>query len=414
MGANLFTLRKFVRQEIDDPAPLRKPGPTISFQHDGGFNQTTSFQDSSEDFVTLGIVVGDVIFNLTDGGSLATIRAITSNIGTNDVLEVDSIDGGNQNEYNPNDICYIYDRHAQKGLDGTRFIDSEVLDALNQAQKQVARKFGGVQKSDVHQDIKVQTKIPIDNVVSTLVVGETVTGANNGYTAVLEYVAEDFIIVEDFRDATGTLDETALFEDNEVITGNTSGATCQINSPDTSGAIPPALQGYSVNNFNIGQNLPTDLKSLIAAYYEDQSNQRYGLGKQYIEEHLRYPRSTGEPITAAPWNDSDRIWLWPNRQPGGFNNIHLLYWAWPADLAVDTDETDLDILYERLLILLSARILAGHMRDEEMITHLTNAIQEEQFDVMTTRDDEPRHFRQEIPWDLYEDGDWFSGRGRYV
>jgi len=410
MGANLFTLRKFVRQEIDDPAPLRKPGPTVSFQQDGGDNQTSFFIDSSEDFAALGVVVGDVIYNISDGGSLATIRAIIDAFGTNDRLDVDSIDGGNDNDYDNGDIVYIYDRHAQKGLDGTRFTNAEVLDAINQAQKQVARKFGGVQKTDYHQDIKVQTKIPIDTLVSTLVVGETVTGGNNGYTAIIEYQAVDFIVVEDFRDATGTLDDTALFEDNEVLTGNTSGATCQVNSP----GVAPALQGYSVNNFNVGQNLPTDLKSLIAAYYLDPSNQRYGLGKQYIEEHFRYPRSTGEPITAAPWQDSNRIWLWPNRSTGGLNSIHLIYWAWPADLAADADETDLDFLYERLLVLLSARILAGQMRDDEMTARIVAELQEEQFDVMTTRDDEPRHFRQEIPWDLYEDGDYFSGRGRYI
>lgn len=394
MGADLFTLRKFVRQEIDDPAPERKPGNTVQFQHDGGFNQTTSFQDSSEDFVALGIVVGDVIFNLTDGGSLATIRAITSNIGTNDVLEVDSIDGGNQNEYNPNDICYIYSRHAQKGLDGTRFTDAEVLDAINQAQKQVARKFGGVQKVDVHQDIKQQTKFAIDNVSGTFQVGETVTGGTNGYTAVIEYEAEDFLIVEDFRDAAGNLDSTALFEDNENLTGGTSGATCDLNEPD----------GYTVNNFNVGQNLPTDLKNLEAAYYLENES-RLGLGKQYIQEYFLYPRSTGSPVIQGVWSDSDKIWLWPNKSGSDrFNVLHLIYNAWPTDLAADADETDLDIKYERLLILLAARILAGHMRDNDMVARIRGDIAEEQEDITGTRDSQPRSFRQEIRWDWYDTG----------
>lgn len=409
MTANLSTIRKFVRQEVDDPAPLRKPDPTVSFQHDGGFNQTTSFQDSSEDFDALGVVVGDVIFNLTDGGSLATIRAITTSIGTNDVLEVDSIDGGNQNEYNPNDIVYIYDRHAQKGLDGTRFTNSEVLDAINQAQKQVARKFGGVQKTDVTQDIKVQTKFAIDNISGTYIIGETLTGANNGYTAVVEVAASDFFVVEDFRDASGNLDTTALFEDNEVLTGNTSLATCQVNSPDTSGAVPPALQGYTVNNFNVGQNLPTDLKSLEAAYYWNGSHRR-GLGKQYIQELFLHatPTSSGQPFIEAGWDDSDRIWLWPHQGFDDLNSLHLIYWGWPTDLAADADTTDLDIKYERLLILLAARILAGQMRDSEMSDRLRNDLTEEANDIMTTRDDQPRSFRQELKWNLYDETAFFD------
>lgn len=409
MTANLSTIRKFVRQEVDDPAPLRKPDPTVSFQQDGGDNQTSFFIDSSEDFAQLGVVVGDVIYNISDGGSLATIRAIIDAFGTNDRLDVDSIDGGNDNDYDNGDVVYIYDRHAQKGLDGTRFTNSEVLDAINQAQKQVARKFGGVQKTDVAQDIKVQTKFAIDNVSGTYVVGETLTGANNGYTAVVEVQASDFFVVEDFRDALGNLDTTALFEDNEVLTGNTSGATCQVNSPDTSGAVPPALQGYSVNNFNVGQNLPTDLKTLEAAYYWDGSTRR-GLGKQYIQELFLQatPTSSGQPYIQATWDNSDRIWLSPNQGYDDLNSLHLIYWGWPADLAADTDTTELDELYERLLILLAAKILAGQMRDTEMGERIRNDVAEEVNDVMSTRSDEPRSFRQELRWNLYDETAFFD------
>lgn len=403
MGESLSVLRKYVRREIDDPAPLRKPDAAVTFQHDGGDDQTSWFQDSSEDFEALGIVVGDVIYNTSDGGSLATIRAIVDAVATKDRLEVDSIDGGNENDYDDNDIVYIYDRHAQKGLDGTRFTDNEVLDAINQAQKQVARKFGGVQKTDLFQDIKIQTKFGIDNISGTFEV-ETITGANNGYTAVIQVAAYDFLVVEDFRDASGTLDITALFEDNEVLTGNTSGATCQVNSP----GVAPALQGYSANNFNVGQDLPTDLKNLEAAYYLE-NDDRLGLGKQYIQEFFLYPGSTGDPVIMATWSDSDKIWLWPSQGAVEFNTLHLIYNAWPDDLSADTDETDLDVKYERLLILLSARILAGHMRDNDMVARIRQDLLEEQDDVMSTRSDEPRSFRQEIKWDLFDEGvflDW--------
>lgn len=398
MGATLSLLRKYVRQEIDDPAPLRKPNSSTTFQHDGGNGLTDYFLDSSENFEDLGIVVGDVIYNVTDGGSLATIRAITDGMATKDQLHVDSIDGGNENDYDDGDIVYIYDRHAQKGLDGTRFTNAEVLLAINQAQLQVARKFGGVQKTDLFQDIKQQTKFGIDNIAGTFEIGETLTGSNNGYTAVVEVEASDFLVVEDFRDAAGDLDQTALFEDNEVLTGNTSGATCQVNEPS----------GLSVNNFNVGQNLPTDLKNLEAAYYWNGTH-RLGLGKQYIQELFRHSSSTGDPLIVATWSNSDRIWLWPNISTDALNNLHIIYRAWPGDLSDDSDETELDVLYERLIVLLAAKILAGQMRDNDMITRLTNDLLMEVDDVMSTRSDEPRSFRQELRWDLYDETAFIDG-----
>jgi len=398
MGATLSLLRKYIRQEIDDPAPLRKPDSSTTFQHDGGSGLTDYFLDSSENFQDLGIVVGDVIFNLTDGGSLATIRAITDGMATKDQLQVDSIDGGNDNDYDDGDVIYLYDRAAQKGLDGTRFTNAEVLDAINQAQKQVARKFGGVQKTDLFQDIKQQSKIAIDDVSGTFELNETITGSNNGYTAVVEVEAFDFLVTEDQRDASGDLDSTAFFEDNEVLTGNTSGATCQLNEPT----------GYSMNNFNVGQNLPTDLKNLEASYYWNGTH-RMGLGKQYIQELFRASSSTGDPLIAATWSDSDKIWLWPNKTSTQLNEIHLIYNAWPGDLSSDSDETDLDIKYERLLVLLSARILAGAMRDNDMVARLRMDLAEEVDDVRSTRDSEPRSFRQELRWDLWGEGGFLDG-----
>ena len=49
MGATLSLLRKYVRQEIDDPAPLRKPDSSTTFQHDGGDNQTSFFLYTEND-----------------------------------------------------------------------------------------------------------------------------------------------------------------------------------------------------------------------------------------------------------------------------------------------------------------------------------------------------------------------------
>jgi len=396
MGATLETLRKYVRQEVDDPAPERIPDSSTTFAHDGGSNRTDFFQDSSENFVNHGVAVGDVIYNVSDGGSLATIRAITSSAGgTNDKLFTDSIDGGQNNDYDNNDVIYIYSRHAQKGLDHTRFTNSEVRDAINQAQKQVARKYGGIEKTDVHQDIKVQSKVAVDNVSGTFVVGETVTGGTNSYTAVVEYVAADFLVVEDHKDASGDLDNTALFEDNEELTGGTSGATCDVNGT------------YTANNFNIGQNLPTDLKNLIAAYYMNGTS-RIGLGRQHIQEVLMYSKSTGDPWEMGLYNDKTRIWLWPNKTTITPNLLHLLYKAWPSNLSADSDETDLGYDYERLLVLLSAKILANAMKDTDMIARIKDDIIMEMADIDTTRDAGARHFRQEIKWEHYESGLGFT------
>lgn len=391
--ATLETLRRYVRTEIDDPQPARIPNATRTFAHDGGNDSTDYFQDSSENFVNHGLRVGDVIYNTTDGGSLAVIRAIQNGAGTNDRLYTDSIDGGVDNDYDNNDVIWLYNRHAQKGLDGERFTDSEVLDGINQAQKMVARKYGGYRKTDVHQDVKVQSKVNIDNVSGLHIVGETVTGANNNYTAVVEYVASDFLVVEDHKDASGVLDVDARFEDNEVLTGGSSSATCRVNEPT----------GYVANNFNIGQNLPTDLKFLIGAYYL-RNGERYGLGRDHIQERMLASRSTGDPTRAAIFPEEQRIWLWPNSSGDQANAIHLLYWAWPPDLSADTDETVLDLRYERLLVLLSAKILSGSMKDDDLSKRITVDLVMETADVDNARDPGPRSFREEIKWDLPDGG----------
>ena len=92
MGATLATLRKYVRAEVHDPAPLRKISSSALI-HDGG-NNAAFFQDATFDFVALGVIVGDVVWNGTDGGSISTIQAIG---GTgNRKLTVGPIEGGTE------------------------------------------------------------------------------------------------------------------------------------------------------------------------------------------------------------------------------------------------------------------------------------------------------------------------------
>ena len=112
MGATLATLRKYIRAEVNDPAPTEKLD-TLTLTHDGG-NSAAFFQDASYNFVTLGVKVGDVIYNTSDGGSIATIQQITNGGGTNDKLVVGPIEGGTDNDYDNADVVQIYDRFAQK------------------------------------------------------------------------------------------------------------------------------------------------------------------------------------------------------------------------------------------------------------------------------------------------------------
>jgi hypothetical protein len=119
MGATLSTLRKYIRAEVGDPAPEEKLS-TLTLTHDGG-NSAAFFQDQTHNFDTLGVIVGDVVRNITDGGSLATVRLIGNGGATNDKLTVGSIEGGTDNDYDNGDVVEIYTRHAQRGLDGTRW-----------------------------------------------------------------------------------------------------------------------------------------------------------------------------------------------------------------------------------------------------------------------------------------------------
>jgi hypothetical protein len=48
------------------------------------------------------------------------------------------------------------------------------------------------------------------------------------------------------------------------------------------------------------------------------------------------------------------------------------------------------------------------MRDNEMGERLRNDVFEEASDIMSTRSDEPRSFRQEIRWNLYDETAFFD------
>jgi hypothetical protein len=464
MGATLLTLRKYVRAEVHDPAPLEKLS-TLTLTHDGG-NGAAFFQDQTHNFGTLGVVVGDVVRNTTDGGSLATIQQISNGGATNDKLTVGAIEGGTDNDYDNGDVVEIYDRHAQKGLDGMRFTNTEVEDALAQAQKIVALRFGGVEKYNVHADIKVMAKVNLNGISGTFQVAETVTGGTNNHAATVEYVGDDFIIVSRFitrvpidtvsgtfqvgetvtgstNSYTGVVEEvnasyldlyrvTGTFADDEALTGGTSAATCAVNSSSgyssaafasgeeltggTSTATGKARSASSMNNFYVGQDLPTDLKHLINARWWDGSNWNYLRRDSVFEYELRR-KSTGDPVGYLVYGTDElstdstpnkKIWLWPNTSTYQFNELHLTYLAWDRALSADTTATSFDNTMERLLVLEAAKILAGGDSDEKLFARIVADISFINADIKSTGDNEPRSVGQVIDWDSgYGPGELF-------
>jgi hypothetical protein len=458
MGVTLATLRKYIRAEVGDPAPTRVT--TTSLAHDGASNNTGYFEDNAVNFVTEGVVVGDVIYNITDGGSLATIRAIADGGGgtpTNSRLYVSSIEGGTDNEYDTSDVVYIYDRHAQRGLDGTKWTDTEVEDALRQSQKLVAIRFGGVEKYSVQEDIKVMTKINLTIPSGTFTVGEIVTGADNGHTAVIEYVGDDFIIVstmiteitvdgytgvfEPNETITGAnngytarlittngsvtltiADPSGEFEDDEEIEGATSGATCDLDEATTyssglfvageeveggtSAATANVRATYAANNICLGQDMPTNLKHLMVARWWDGSHW-YPLVRDSIREFTSRAGVSGDPFRmsvfgvdqlvsdAAP---NKKIWLWPSNSTKQYNELHLFYMAWDRALSADTDTTDFDNKVERLVVLEAAKILAGQVNEDELWKRILGDIQMTNDDITGADGNETDRVAEVMHW----------------
>lgn len=445
MGATLSTLRKYIRAEVNDPAPERKMSSS-TITHDGGDNSKTFFQDQTYNFATQGIEVGDVIYNTSDGGSLAVIRLISNGGATNDKLTVSSIEGGTDNDYDDGDVVYIYDRHAQRGLDGTRWTNDEVEDALTQAQKIVGIRFGGIEKFDVKQDIHVVTKYNLVGTSGTFTVGETVTGGTTSHAATVLYTGTDFILVNEFitrvpidnvtgtfktgeivtgstNSYTGIIEEvnaayldlyrvSGEFDDNETLTGGTTEATCLVNSATsyssgvfsegetitggTSSATGIIRETVSPNNFYIGQAMPTDVKNLIQARWWTGSMWE-PLKRDHIEEISVRHKSSGDPNAYAVFND--RIWLWPNNSLKEYNELHLTYISWDDALSSDTDTTLFGNLHERLLVLEGAKILAGQVNEDALYARIVNDINTLNVDIEGTDDSQSRNVFQVIDWD---------------
>jgi hypothetical protein len=465
MGATLATLRKYIRAEVGDQEATEKMA-SETLTNDGG-NGVAYFEDASFDFVAEGVVEGDVIQNVTDGGSLSTIKMISA--ASNKRLTPGPIEGGTTNDFATADVIRIYDRHAQRGLGNTRWTDVEVEDALSQAQKLVAIRFGGIERFNVHGDIKVMTKINFTVPSGTFTVGETVTGDGNSHTAVVEYVGDDFIIVSTMRttlvvdgmDGTFQVNElvtgatngytgrfistsgatnmvledvSGTFDDDETMTGATSEAEADLDDGDgyssglflagetltggTSSATANVKATYAANNICLGQDMPTDLKHLLVARWWDGSNW-YPLVRDNIREFTSRPGTSGDPLRISVFgvdqlvSDSapnKKIWLWPSNSAKRYNELHLFYMAWDRSLSADTDTTDFDNKVERLIVLEAGKMLAGQVNEDELWQRLITEITLVNLDITGATNDETNAVAQVINWDY----GWVDDEGAFI
>lgn len=455
MGDALSVIRTAVRLEVFDPSPERLPDASTTFTHDGGAS-TAYFEDSGENFVTEGVAVGDVVENTTDG-SLAVIKAISNGGGTNARLEFESVEGGTDNDFDNGDVIKIYDRYAQNGLGHEKWSDARVLLAINKAQKKIAMRQGGIEKTTLI-DINVFSKVMLVNVSGTFTVGETVTGGDHGHAATVVFVGSDYLVIKDmitkvdFDNDSGTFlvgevvtggtngytarvqalnatdlrlyDHTLEFEDDEELTGGTSGATCDVNEAVTysanlfltdevltggsSGATANVKETYTSNNINLGQDIPTGLIKIDGIRWFTGAIWRK-LDNRHIDEILLRSISQADPREVAIF--ADKMWFWPNRSIKPVKLVMMNYYGLPTPLAADTDVCELDTLFMHELELESAKILAGWDGDMELRGRLDADLQQTAAgDLMRKQRPESDEIHDDINLDAFAYGGHLPGR----
>jgi hypothetical protein len=201
-------------------------------------------------------------------------------------------------------------------------------------------------------------------------VGEVVTGGTNEYTAIVQEVNATDIFV---------YDPTGEFEDDEVLTGASSGATVVVNEATsyssnlfilnetltggTSNATANVKAAYTVNNINLGQDIPTGMLKIDGIRWFTGSTWRI-LDVKHIDRILERTISTGDPRQVAIF--ADNLWFWPNRSLRALKLVMINYFGLPSALSADVDTTELDTLFMHELELESAKILAGWDADTEL------------------------------------------------
>jgi hypothetical protein len=259
------------------------------------------------------------------------------------------------------------------------------------------------------------TEITVDGYTGTFEPLETITGANNGYTARL--ITTNGSVTLTIADPSGE------FEDDEEIEGATSGATCDLDEATTyssglfvageevegvtSSATANVKATYAANNISLGQDMPTDLKHLLVARWWDGSNW-YPLVRDNIREFTSMAQVSGDPARmsvfgvdqlvsdAAP---NKKIWLWPSSATKRYNELHLFYMAWGRSLSADTDTTDFDNKVERLVVLEGAKILAGQVNEDELWKRIVGDIQMINADITGADGNETDRVTEVMHWD---------------
>ncbi len=97
-------------KQVDDARIMYLYGSIQTTGKHNGEANAASLTDTTKNFSSLGVKVGDTLFNTTDGSSIKKITAITTTTKPNDTL-VGVLTGGAKNVWNPGD-AYLYEGTA--------------------------------------------------------------------------------------------------------------------------------------------------------------------------------------------------------------------------------------------------------------------------------------------------------------
>ena len=148
--------------------------PKASFQglrgtHNGSDNSTT-LDDSTENFNDWGVQVGDTVINITDG-SMGTVSAVSANM-----LSVNSLLLGTDNDFDNGDEYAVITRSNSGLLTGLATSGSSGL-TLNDSGKDFDQV--GVSTGDIVEDISDGSSGMVTAVSSTQITVESLTGGTN-------------------------------------------------------------------------------------------------------------------------------------------------------------------------------------------------------------------------------------------
>jgi hypothetical protein len=172
---------------------------------------TITLNDSAKEFLAMGVSVGDIIYNVTDG-SIGTINDVSANS-----LDVDDLELGNDNDFGTGDEYHILRKQLQQTLSGTATVNSSGL-LLEDNLKDFA-----------NMDIEL---------------GDVVENIDDGSVGIISLISANQITVDSL---TGGVENDFDNGENYLIRSNYGIATNAIASPSLT-----TLQDSNKNFLNLG------------------------------------------------------------------------------------------------------------------------------------------------------------------